>query len=172
MGAAFHRGTSKQDYETDPDFIREVRTRFGALDFDLAATKKNAQAPHFFGPGSSLTEDALACSWSHLAGNLWLNPPYDAIATWAKKCSAYQGEGRILFLVPASVGANWFAELVYPFAHTLILNGRLTFVGEKHPFPKDCMLAIYGKLRPLNMPREVIDLWRWKADASRARAKR
>ncbi len=162
-GAAFNRGASRQDYQTDPRLIAAVVARFGALEFDLAATRENSQCGEYFmGPGSKVSVNALSTTWDGLQGNLWLNPPYSEIARWAKKCSEYQGDGRIFFLVPASVGSNWFRDFVHPFAHTYILNGRLTFAGEKGPFPKDCMLCVYIRARICHefMQREI-DIWRW-----------
>jgi hypothetical protein len=159
-GTAFNRGTSIQDYQTDPEFMRAVFKRFGSMDFDLAAHASNSQCgKYFYGSGSMLGTDSMAEDWSKLRGNLWLNPPYNAIALWAKKCSEYRGEGKIFFLVPASVGSNWFAWLVYPYATTYLLNGRLTFVGEKNPYPKDCLLAIY----PSRSGVDPIQIWRWKS---------
>lgn len=165
-GAAFHRGESKQDYQTDPDFIRAVVARFNVLDFDLAATSENSQCGEMhFGPGSKVATDALTTTWDGLDGNLWLNPPYGEIPKWAKKCAEYRGDGRIFFLVPASVGSKWFADLVHPFAHTYLLTGRLRFVGEKFDFPKDCMLNVFlrrGCAIDREFTRGAIELWRWK----------
>lgn len=160
--AGFNRGASKQDYQTDPLFMKAVVKRFGSMNHDLAATKENSQCGQdFYGPGSKWAEDSLAIHWTSAFGssapNLWLNPPYDDIPTWAKKCSEYKGTGSIFFLVPASVGSNWFAELVNPYAYTYILNGRLTFVGQKDPYPKDCMLAVFGARYGGR-----IEIWRWK----------
>lgn len=164
-GASFHRGESKQDYGTDPRLVRAVVQRFGKMDFDLAATRENSQCGEdYFGPGSAENEDALSLSWDALKGNLWLNPPYADIATWAKKCASYRGMGKIFFLVPASVGANWFTDHVQPHAHTFILNGRLTFVGETNAFPKDCMLCVYMPAWTVagELVRGTIEVWRWK----------
>ena len=62
---------------------------------------------------------------------------------------------RIFLLTPASIGANWFAEHVYGKAHVLALQGRLTFVGHKQPYPKDCILSVYG-VKP------GFSVWDWR----------
>ena len=153
-GASFSRGTSRQDYQTPVDFLVAVGKRFGPLSVDLAARFDNTVAPQFIGPEL----DSLTEQWHKRKGLLWLNPPFDKISPWACKCANESKLGaRILFLVPASVGSNWFAEHVHNHAHVLLLNGRLSFDGVA-PFPKDCILACYGfhDLKP------GYDVWRWK----------
>jgi len=148
-GAGFHRGASKQDYATPKEFIEAVEKRYGKLVFDLAAHTDNHVTPAWFGPGG-LAEDSLAVNWYDAcpAGNLWLNPPFDNIAPWAEKCALDRRQDqRILFLVPASVGSNWFANHVYGHAQVVFVRPRLSFDG-KNPYPKDCMLCAYGDLYP------------------------
>lgn len=156
-GAAHHRGESKQDYATPPEFIAAVKRRFGIRDFDhdLAASLENAKALRFF----SEAVDSLAQDWSALRGDLWLNPPFANIAPWARKCaeSGCSIDRRIFFLVPAAVGSNWHAQHVDGHALVLLLNGRISFDG-KGPYPKDCCLAIYGAA-------PGYEVWRWKEQA-------
>lgn len=147
---------SKQDYETPWPFIHAVEVRFGKLAWDLAATKENTKAPLCIEPWSdSLSE---TCRWPFHA-HCWLNPPFQKITPWAAKCASsgfgWPNLGRLFFLVPASIGSNWFARHVHGKALVLGLNGpRLSFDGVA-PFPKDLMLCIYGE-------RPGFDVWRWK----------
>lgn len=153
-GAQFNRGGSRQDYETPLDFISAVKGRFGPLEADLAATKENTKANMFITP----EQDSLLpkWEWSLLDGNLWLNPPYSNIAPWARKCHIQSSKGaKILFLVPASVGSEWFRRSVFNSALVLFLSPRLKFVGAKDPYPKDCILCCYGW--PAGF-----ECWRWK----------
>jgi phage N-6-adenine-methyltransferase len=157
-------GLSKQDYATPPEFIDAVKRRFGIREFayDLAASKENTKAKHFF----CEEQDSLKQDWpraitesgrSHVGPAwAWLNPPYAHIAPWAEKCAAsahIRSGRRILFLVPAAVGANWFAQHVDGQALVLLLNGRISFDG-KAPYPKDCILVGYG-LEP------GYEVWSW-----------
>lgn len=152
-GATLNRGSSRQDYETPPDFITAVQSRFGIINVDLAATKENTKGQIWIDE----EQDSLTVNWSRLRGNLWLNPPFNNIAPWAKKCSEESKKGcRIFFLTPASVGSNWFAQHVFGQAHVLFLNGRITFVGAEDPYPKDCILSCFGVTSP------GFDIWRWK----------
>jgi len=147
-------GRSEQTVQTPPDFMAAVVELFGPMTFDLAATADNKQANKFF----SREDDALAQDWTRLGGNLWLNPPYSDIGPWAAKCalSAPHGqyERRIFLLVPASVGATWFAQHVHGEALVLAFSPRLKFVGHSSSYPKDCILAVFGE-------RPGFEAWRW-----------
>lgn len=144
---------SRQDYATPPEFLLAVARRFGRLVWDLAAQDDTSVAEgSWFGPGSPHGEDALVLSWANVCdrgrngdGWCWLNPPFATIGPWAEKCAIEMQRGaRILLLVPASVGSHWYARHVVPYAHTLFLAPRLTFIGETAPYPKDLMLAVYA----------------------------
>lgn len=160
--AGFSRGNSKQDYQTPPEFIAAVAERFGTIALDLAANAENTQAPLWLGPGSDISVDAFAIHWatqpSFPVGNRWLNPPFERIKNWANKCRTNcTQDSPILFLTPASVGAKWFTMHVLPYAHVLLIQPRLTFVGEKDPYPKDCALSVFG------MGNEgTVEPWIWK----------
>jgi phage N-6-adenine-methyltransferase len=163
-GPTIDRANSRQDYETDPAFIRAVSARFGALDWDLAASDANAQAPDYF----TEAQDSLTQDWVSLRGVLWLNPPYATIGPWAAKCADTQsqwalagGGGTILLLVPAAVGANWYRDHVHDRACVLALNGRLTFVGETHGYPRDLILCVY---RAGPHASRHFDVWSWNED--------
>jgi phage N-6-adenine-methyltransferase len=152
-------GLSKQNYATPPEFIAAVKHAFNVKEFtyDLAAEKENTKAVHFF----SEEEDSLSQNWSKLRGALWLNPPYADIATWAAKClTSRNPHSRIFFLVPASVGANWWAKYVHGHSGVKVyfLNGRISFDG-KAPYPKDCVLIIYT-----HSSKQAFGyaLWRWQ----------
>ncbi len=137
-------GKSKQDYGTPWAFMRALEARFGKIELDLAATKDNAKAPLFITP----EDDSLRKDWDDYAvkGGVklsFLNPPFGSIAPWVRKCSAAE-HLRILFLVPASVGSNWWALNVHGAADlVLFVRPRLSFDG-KNSFPKDCAVAGYN----------------------------
>ena len=147
-------GQSRQDYSTPRELIDAVEVRFGKLTFDLAATAKNSiTGSRYWSP----LQDSLNKNWTHrkLGTNLWLNPPFGDIEPWAKKCSETIGK-KIFFLVPASVGSNWYKNYVHSVASIYFLSPRLSFDG-KNPYPKDVILAIYGTRVGLH------ECWRWKS---------
>lgn len=163
-------GKSEQVVGTPWELIDAVEARFGRLRFDLAATADNCKVRNGgkvmrnarFGPGSPEGIDALTQDWSALGRNLcWLNPPYGNIKEWAAKCfrhaSAAAFGGQIFFLIPASVGSNWWAQYVDGSAFVYFLSPRLVFQGHSASYPKDIALCRY------NGPRKAgYECWRWK----------
>lgn len=148
---------SKQNYGTPWEFIYAVEKPWGPIIFDLAASEGNQKVRGIWqNCYFSEAEDSLSQSWTGY-GNFWLNPPYTDIGAWAKKAAFEHviGRNKIFMLVPASIGSNWFAEHVHGKAAVLALSPRLTFEGCKDPYPKDCILAIYGET-------PSFDVWRWK----------
>lgn len=150
-------GRSKQDYQTPKDFLSAVKNRLRIEDFecDLAASHNNAVCPCYLTEeDDSLSQDI---SWK-TSGWSWLNPPFANIAPWVKKAQEEaKGGAQVVMLVPASVGANWWATWVEPYAYQVYLNGRLTFVGGSTPYPKDCALLLY---HPWGFTGH--EIWYWK----------
>lgn len=160
-------GKSEQTVETPWELIDAIEGHYGPMTFDLAATRENCKVrtkprgllykptDMRYGPGSRFGHDALKEDWNDLvAGNFWLNPPYGSIAPWAERCSL-QKKGKIFFLIPASVGSNWWASFVDTVAEVRFLSPRLTFVGHTASYPKDIALCVYGS-------QPDYTCWRWK----------
>jgi len=148
-------GRSKQDYQTPKGFLAAVKSRLGIKSFgaDLAASKENTVSSWFF----DLAHDALTSDWTQFDGYLWLNPPFARLEPWVRRAFEQSRQGaRIAVLVPAGVGSNWWRDWVHGKACVLLLNGRITFVGEKAGYPKDCVLLLYG---PDIAP--GYDVWTW-----------
>jgi len=154
MGAALHRHRSRQDYATPPEFIEAVEARFGALAWDLAASVENAKAPRHI----DVATNSFSARWYSLGGLLWLNPPYNDITPWVRKCHSESLAGaKILALLPASVGSNWYAAYVDGCAaRVLFLRPRISFDGQ-NPFPKDLMLVAYG-----TDAAPGVECWKWR----------
>lgn len=151
-GAANHRGSSRQDYETPWEFIRSVEARYAPIYLDLAASNTNYKAERYYSERS----DSLGLVWHAHGGLLWLNPPFNEITPWAEKCALESAKGaRILFLTPASVDSNWWKNYVHGKAWVDFLSPRISFDG-KNPFPKPMSLAVYGVCGVGYGP------WRWK----------
>lgn len=139
-------GLSKQDYGTPPELLAAVKHRLNIKDFDidLAASAENAVTKNYFDEEYDSLKETV--SWkTHNMGWNWLNPPYANIAPWVEKAlEQAENEGvNTVVLIPASVGANWWASYVDDYCYQVFLNGRLTFVGETKPYPKDCALLLY-----------------------------
>lgn len=164
-GPTIARGKSKQDYPTPWEFIWACERKFkGKIVLDLAASSENAKATAFY----TQEQDSLSKSWHKITRLpnewFWLNPPFDNITPWAKKCAEESAKGAaILFLTPASIGSNWFRDFVHPHAEVHALNGRIQFVGASDPYPKDCILsAFWPKLTQYR--NTGLRVWTWPDD--------
>jgi phage N-6-adenine-methyltransferase len=157
---------SKQDYSTPDEFISAVQTYLGIDKFcyDFAADRHNKKATEWFDElANALTipfwDDYLnATGW----GWGWLNPPYTNIGPWAARClETSLAGGKIAFLVPASVGSNWYRDYIHDQfgVKVLFLNGRIGFMPDnpKWLYPKDCALVLFGTGTPF-----AVDVWTWK----------
>ena len=158
-------GKSETIVRTPPEFLQAVKRFLGIKYFaiDLAALPNNSVGLGHYTP----KDDALSKVWSKYVKVdwCWLNPPYDNIRPWAKKCAEESKKGvRIAFLIPASVGSNWWRDYVHEKARVYFLNGRLTFLyadGTRHkgPYPKDLALVLYGD-------EPGYDVWNWRKEQS------
>ena len=138
---------------TDPRLFKALHDHFG-FTVDLACNKDNCLCDR----GITEAEDSLSVDWYKLSdGFMWLNPPFNQCGIWAEKCAREMERGaKIIMLAPASVGSNWFRDNIYKKARVRFLTGRLTFVGHKSPYPKDCMIAIYDGIN------FGLDIWNWR----------
>jgi phage N-6-adenine-methyltransferase len=151
-GPTIKRGQSKQDHGTPWEFIRAIEARFGPLTYDLAATDENHKAPKWITP----EQDSFSVDWSQLEGLHFLNPPFANIAPWAEKCASQAHPlSRIILLVPASIGAQWFRRHV---EHKAIVIGitRITFEGSPDAYPKDLAIMLFG------FGASGFGTWRWE----------
>ena len=158
-------GNSKQSYGTPADFLDAAKRRLGIFQFglDIAASPSNAVAARYF----TKKQDCFAQpSWRapNRQGWSWLNPEFDDIERYAKRCffERQVNDAQIAFLTPASVGANWYRDFVHNRAFVLALNGRITFKGQKDPYPKDCILSLFS---PFLAP--GFDVWNWNPAGKR-----
>ncbi len=147
---------SVQDHATPPVLVGAIQRQFGCqFDLDLAANAENAKCTRFL----SLADNSLTQDWKavlaqeteehafwredHLAA--WLNPPFRGIDPWMEKCREESGSGmRIVSLTLASLGTSWYRKHVEGNALSLVLRKRVTFLGQKDPFPKELMVTLWG----------------------------
>jgi phage N-6-adenine-methyltransferase len=152
-------GKSKQDYGTPPELLAAVKSRLCIYDFsiDLAAGNDNVVCDRFYTEADDSLREEL--TWNPHPGEwAWLNPPYSDIEPWVFKAWYEAKDGaHVVMLVPSSVGSNWWKQYVDPYAYVAHLNGRLTFVGETKPYPKDCSLLFYT---PWGF--KGTEVWNWR----------
>lgn len=148
-------GHSRQDYQTPPEFLRALKHRLRIEHFtcDLAASRSNTVAELYY----TEADNALLYPW-RFQGWCFCNPPYADIEPWVRHAWEEAEAGHIAMLVPASTGANWWRDWVHDKAHVLLLNGRLTFVGETTSYPKDSALLLYTPYI-----KGGYEVWDWRA---------
>lgn len=154
--------TSHQSYGTPWMLMKGLRKAGFVVTWDLAATKDNAKAKRFITP----EQDTFTVDWSKLKGVLFLNPPFGKIKQFVAYCVRMMKKGaHILFLVPASVGSNWFRDHVWHHGYVHYLKDRIPFIKhgkkKKQGYPKDCMIVEFKKsLKPVSKGGHRI--WSWK----------
>ena len=161
MGDVHVTTESKQDYVTPRKLIGIIAHLFGvSFEIDLAADVENARCDRFF----SKEDNSLSKCWEpELQGGVgWLNPPFRGIDPWMGKCkkesenNVNQQGARIISLTLASLGTRWYQDHVEGNALSLILRDRVTFEGQKDPFPKELMISLWG------FGMSGLGFWRWK----------
>lgn len=166
-------GKSEQAVCTPVVFLRALKARLGIDHFavDLAASRENTVAPRFYSKASN----ALLQPWHNHEGWLFCNPPFGDITPWVEKAFEERKLGaRTAMLVPAGVGSNWWRDHVHEKSRVLLLNGRLTFVGHKQPYPKDCALLLYASFRDFDKYSKDLtpgySIWSWQQAKKKAAA--
>ena len=127
------------DWQTPRVLYDELSRCVGGFVVDAAASADNHLAPVWYGPGSSVSEDALAVDvWDSPA---FCNPPYGkGIEKWLKKFVEQQKFGNtVVALLPARTEVRWWFDWVVPYASVVFLVGRVPFVdpGRSKPTQPD-----------------------------------
>lgn len=153
-------GQSKQNYGTPKELLAAILSRklyAEQFELDLAAEEGNAIVPFYY----DQQYDSLARVGDWMTdGWAWCNPPYARIEPWVQKAFNESRLGaQVAMLVPASVGSNWWKRWVHEKAAVYFLNPRIMFIGETHPFPKDCALLLYPQ-----EGHKYYDVWEWVRD--------
>lgn len=116
------------EWYTPPHIINLARTVLGEIDLDPASAPKPQKwirANNYY----SKTDNGLAWPWQ---GRVWLNPPFDNSAAWARTLIAEYQAGNVtaaLLLLNSNLGYKWFEEIwtTWP---CCCLQKRLRFVRE------------------------------------------
>lgn len=148
---------SKQDYSTPDPLFRAIR-RYFDIKVDLAAHSGNKKVAVYYGPGGEIEDSLEGNIWKPIGDWYFLNPPYNDIEPWYKKCAASMEAGaRIVSLVPMDA-AGWF-DYVPGHAGIWHLKGRIKFDGATDSNTKDGALHIWD-------PKFVgqFRVWDWKKD--------
>lgn len=146
----------KDTWRTPEGLFDTLDAEFSFL-VDGAADETNALCYHWYGPGSSLGEDALALpSWratDEHPNHVFLNPPYSRNADFVRKARAEADAGNalVVLLLPARVDVQWFHDLIWdrwehkprPRCEVRFIKGRLKFDDGDTGAPFPSMIVIF-----------------------------
>lgn len=147
---------SKQDHATPPVLVGAIERHFGCSFFvDLAANADNAKCLQFISTEVNSLDQEWKAGFDREMNDhdlfrldtlaAWLNPPFRGIDPWMEKCREESAKGcRIVSLTLASLGTGWYRKHVEGNALSLVLRKRVTFLGQKDPFPKELMVTLWG----------------------------
>lgn len=140
----------KDTWRTPRELFDKLDAEFNFL-VDGAADESNHLTHDWYGPGSTLGEDALALpDWRatpEAPNRIFLNPPYSRVADFVRKARAEADAGNalVVLLVPARTDTAWWHDVIWdqttnaPHCRTEIrfIRGRLKFSESENsaPFP-------------------------------------
>lgn len=143
--------SKNQEWETPPDLFKMLDMEFNFV-YDLAATPNNKKCNLFYGKDDTgIFQDSLLVDWFLITKEryMWLNPPYNKLSVWVKKCDEEAQKGaKIVALLPARTDTKTFHNHIYRKYETRFLKGRIKFLmngvqQDAAPFPS--MIVIFEK---------------------------
>jgi site-specific DNA-methyltransferase (adenine-specific) len=154
---------SIQDRATPQSLVDQIAQQFGVtFVIDLAASGDNKKCNYFIPE----CDNSLVSPWKTIISSVYkglnnpcgfLNPPFKSVTPWMEKCKIESAKGcKIISLTLSSLGSNWYRDHVEGNALSLILRDRVTFDGCKDPFPKECMITLWG------FQMTGLSFWSWK----------
>jgi hypothetical protein len=167
-----------QTYNTPPWVVELVRVLGGGvIDLDPCSNGTSVVgARRTFDEAS----DGLSQSWatSRPGGLVYVNPPFNDIEPWVRKCAESAQEGALVVaLLPLRTFTKWYQEIVWPSAtYKVELAQRVAFSLRGQPQPgyrEPCALFVWGTvphalLAPLHAVGRLTDLELQRKHAARA----
>jgi phage N-6-adenine-methyltransferase len=121
------KSDDRDNWFTPDDLFREIETRYGPFDIDVAASDKNAKCDRFY----TADDDALTQHWD---GAAFCNPPYRDLIRWVKKAHDEVRSGRCkraVLLLPAQTSTAWFHDYALRYGHVWFIRGKRKFGNAK-----------------------------------------
>lgn len=133
--------TGPQTWSTPAALVRVLEDRYtrDGFDLDAAAHADNAVAEHWLGPGSSISEDALAVPWRltpvHGPVSVFANPPWNRVGEWVAHALAEVQAGHcevVVLVLPTRAETAWWRALECPpegvISQRDMIRGRVAYV--------------------------------------------
>lgn len=124
---------SSQDmtWQTPPEVWQDVLNRLGLEQFDLDPCSPGQSSPIPCTNRFTVADNGLSQCWGAPGSTVWVNPPYGkALSVWIDKIIQESCRGiKIIVLVPARTGTNWWYKALSGGGKPEFLRGRLRFIG-------------------------------------------
>lgn len=150
--------SGKDDWQTPPLLFTQLHQEFD-FTIDGAASEGNHLLPRWYGPGSTITEDALTVDWHN--ERLFINPPYSQVAAFVEKASNEKHHAFCALLIPARTDTRYWHRWIYDETqhtwrlgvHGRFLKGRLKFIdpnraliqnGHSNSAPFPSVVILFG----------------------------
>lgn len=139
MGDRRKTANAPQTWATPPALVRALEDRYtrDGFDLDAAARADNAVAEHWLGPGSSISEDALAVPWNKPGWPcaVFCNPPWNRVGEWVTHALAEVQAGHcevVVLVLPTRAETSWWRSLECPpegvISQRDMIRGRVAYV--------------------------------------------
>lgn len=131
----------RTDWNTPSEIVEPLRLLWdGPPDLDPCSNPSSLVAAR---REVMLPEDGLVVPWT---GRVYVNPPFDALATWAAACARARREhgAEVVLLTPARVDTRWWHREVPSASAVCFWKGRLRFVGAEASSPFPTALVYWG----------------------------
>ena len=147
-------------WETPPEFLAWAVPKWHLV-VDAACNEENKKMP------VGLT-DSLNSQWADYCPpgmGVFLNPPFDVVAPWAKKAIETGQRRRMVMLVNSSSGSKWWHEAAEACTEVWQSRGRIGFIHpvtqkpiKSNPLPQSVFVFEPGRLGERRLERfDVLD---------------
>lgn len=130
------------EHDTPVQFFAPIADAIGGFDLDPAASSTSDLADR----NITKDEDGLSVPWH---GDVWLNPPYSEVGDWmayARRQYEHGNAERIVALVFARTGTQWWHNHATTANAICFVEGRLTFGGAENSAPAPSAVLVWGEV--------------------------
>jgi site-specific DNA-methyltransferase (adenine-specific) len=100
----------KDTWQTPWSVFAPLLTEFD-FTIDGAADQDNTLLPRWWGPQSTLSEDALSADWE--GERVWCNPPYSLAAQFVEKAFMERARCTAVLLIPSRTDTRWWHNCIW-----------------------------------------------------------
>lgn len=146
-----------EHYNTPLEVLDPLKTKWSKIILDPCSNPGSIVNAAHTCSGPEIDRCGLKEDWHKYKGLVFVNPPYGRkLKPWVQKCAdeaaralEQQTGTEIVLLAPARTDTKFFHKIILPTADEVLLwEGRITFLGAKHPALFPSLLSYWGH-RPL-----------------------